>query len=64
MENECYEWWGNAFYDVVTMKMKCNWESNWTVSFMETEKLAKASRKVADNSTLLHSDSFKINTGK
>ena len=27
-------------------------------------KLAKASRKAADNSTYLHSDGFEINTGK
>ena len=28
------------------------------------EKKSKAARKSADNSTCLHSDSFKINTGK
>ena len=32
---------GNEFYDVVTMKMICNWRSNCTVSFMETKKLEK-----------------------
>ena len=31
---------------------------------MDTEKLEKAARKSADNSTFLHSDSFEINTGK
>ena len=36
MRNECYELWRDKFYDAVTMKMKCNWKSNWTVSFMET----------------------------
>ena len=28
---------GNEVYDVVTIKMKCNWKYNWTVSFMETK---------------------------
>ena len=31
---------------------------------METEKLSKAAIKVSENSTCLHSDSFKINIGK
>ena len=30
---------GNEFYDVVTMKIKFNWKSNWTLSFMETKRL-------------------------
>ena len=55
---------GKWIYYVVTMKMKWNWKSNWTVSFMETLKLAKAARKEVDNSTYLHSDSFEINTSK
>ena len=29
---------GNKSYDVVTMKIKLNWKSNCTVSFMETKK--------------------------
>ena len=36
MGNECYEWWGNEFYDVMTMKMKCNWKYDCTVSFIDT----------------------------
>ena len=31
---------------------------------MENKQLTKAAKKAADNSTFLHSDSFKINTGK
>ena len=31
---------------------------------MENKSLTKARRKAADNSTCLHSDSFKINTGE
>ena len=31
---------------------------------MENKQLTKAAKKAADNSTCLHSDSFKINTGK
>ena len=46
------------------MKMEWNWKSNCTVSSMENKKLSKASRKVADNSTCLHPDSFVVNTGK
>ena len=34
------------------------------VLFMQTKKLGKAARKPADNSSGIHSDSFKINTGK
>ena len=51
MGNDCYEWGGNEFYDVVMMKIKYNWMYNWTVSFMETKKLAKSARKTAENST-------------
>ena len=64
MGGECYKWWGNEFYDVVTIDMKYNWKPNWTVSFIETKKPAKAARESADISTLLHSDSFIINTGQ
>ena len=31
---------------------------------METNKLAKTARKLGDNLTFLHSDSFEINTHK
>ena len=33
-----------GFYHIVTMEIKYNWKSNLTVSFMETEKLAKSER--------------------
>ena len=36
----------------------------WGMSFMENKKLTKVSRKAADNSIILHSDSLEINTGK
>ena len=45
---------GNEVYDIVTMKMKCNWRYDLTVSFIETSKLAKLEIKAADNSTFLH----------
>ena len=38
--------------------MKYNRKSNWTVSIMQTKKLAKPARKKADNSACLQSDSF------
>ena len=43
---------GNEFYYVETMKMECNWKSNWIVSSMETKKLTKPPRKLVDNSSL------------
>ena len=55
---------GNGFYDVLMMKMKFNFKSNLTVSFMETKTIVKESIKLKDNSTCLHSDSFGINIGK
>ena len=55
---------GNTLYDVVTMKMKCNWKYNWTVSFVETKKISKIGKKLGYNPTCLHSDSFKIYTVK
>ena len=64
MENECYEWWVNEFYNVLVMKMKHNWESNRTLSFIGTKTLARAVEKESDSSTFSHSDSFEINIGK
>ena len=32
---------GNEFYDVVRIKMRCNWKSNWSVSSMETKNEIK-----------------------
>ena len=55
---------GNEFYDVIKTKMKCNSKSKCTVyNFIYGDlKIAKSGRKEAENSTWLHSDSFKINT--
>ena len=41
MGNECDELWGNEFYDAVKMKIKRNWKSNWTESFMDTTNQQK-----------------------
>ena len=32
---------GDEFYDVVTIKIKSNWKSNWTISLMETQNYRK-----------------------
>ena len=53
---------GNEFYYVETMKMECNWKSNWIVSSMETKKLTKPPRKLVDNSSLfLKTNNFQNN---
>ena len=54
----------NNFYDIVLIKITFNRKSKSAVTLMDTEKLAKYARKAAYKSTRLHSNSFKINTGK
>ena len=55
---------GNIFYYVVTIKVKFIWKYNRTVSYMEPKNHQEQQKQLADNSTCLHSYSFKINTGK
>ena len=52
----------NGFYDVVTMKVKWNWKSKFSLLFMDKEKLAKWARTAANNSICLYSGSFELNT--
>ena len=64
MGDECFEWLGNEFYDVLTMKIQFNWNIILQYHLWRQNNLARPARKSADNSTCLQSKCFKINTGK
>ena len=45
---------GNEFYDIVTMKIKCNWKYNFDNIIYVELKWGKPSEKSAENSTCLY----------